>query len=73
MCSIVPMAKLSEIDHIMNEKIDLFNRLICFVKKTNAYLCAVILEIDNKNNDHRSYAFTGRYIIYSKNFDCPNN
>jgi hypothetical protein len=74
MTLVAPSAKLNEIDNIMNDKIDLYSKIINYVKKNNVTLCAIILEIDNcRNFDFKNYSFMGMYLNFVKKNTLPRH
>ncbi len=57
---IIPKAKLVEMDYIMNEKIDLYSKLVNIVNKTYAYYTAIIVNTNNIDLKFQK-SFTGLY------------
>ena len=54
--SLIPDIKLNEMETTMNEKIDLYDRIQVFHKKSGALLSAIIL---NTNSENENYSFRG--------------
>ncbi len=60
---ILSSAKLVEMNCIMNEKIDIYNKIVNNVKKTGAYFTAIIVNTNNIDMKSQSY-FTGTIDSY---------
>jgi hypothetical protein len=64
MNEIASQSKTNEIDTLMVDKIDIYSKIINFVKKSNAYVAAIIFQMENNqikfdSDNFRKFALIG--------------
>lgn len=65
--SIVQVAsqqKTSEINSLMTEKLETYNKITNFVNKNKIYLCGIMVQIDHPKFVSRQIEFMGKKISY---------
>jgi hypothetical protein len=65
MNEIASQSKTNEIDALMVDKIDIYSKIINFVKKSNAYVAATIFQMENNqikfdSDNFRKFALIGK-------------
>ena len=67
---VIPSAKLNEMEHIMNEKVDAYNKLLAFAKKSSVSLCTISLDTNSVSaniNDSKHTCFAGLLYLFIVN------
>ena len=62
MNEIASQSKTNEIDSLLIDKIDIYNKISTFVKKNNVYLTGIMFQMENSKfdcDDFRKFAFIG--------------